>query len=76
MKNDIIEQEQEFLTKAETLLITLLEKHSKSNRKEIDVFSERRLKDIVRRSILSEKEFLREDPLTYRDLYCTDQGLN
>jgi len=76
MKNDMIEQEQVFLKNTEMLLISLIEKYVKTNRKKLDVFSERRVKDIVKRSILSEKEFLLNDPITYKDLYGKDQDLN
>jgi hypothetical protein len=72
----MIEKEQEFLKNTETLIISLIEKYAKTNRKDLDVFSERRIKDIVKRSILSEKEFLLEDPITYKELYCEDQDFN
>jgi len=72
----MIEQEQVFLKNTEMLLISLIEKYVKTNRKKLDVFSERRVKDIVKRSILSEKEFLLNDPITYKDLYGKDQDLN
>ena len=76
MKNYFIEQEKEFLSNTEKLLVSLLEEHLKSNRHKIDVFSERRIKDVVKRSIQSEKEFLYEDPTMYKELYCSDQDLN
>ena len=65
MKNRGTEQEKEFLEKTENLLISLFEKYAKSNRNEIDSFSEKRIKYLITRSILSEKEFLNDNPITF-----------
>jgi len=42
----------------------------------MDVFTEKRIKDLLQRTIVNEIEFLNEDPETYKDLYLGDHELN
>lgn len=62
MKNNFIEQENEILIKAETLLVSLLEKYSNSKRIEIDG-EKFKIEDID--SIVSLKKKLTEKALSF-----------
>lgn len=76
MKKNFIIEESEFLTDAERILLKLISDFAKNNRGRVDVFMDRRIKNLINRSFQSESEFLHKEPKDYYDYYCQDQNLN
>lgn len=70
--DDRIIVEQRFLNNTQELIQDLLDEYFNSGKSDLDAFSKHRTKDLVRRIINQEVEYLREDPDNYFDIYGQD----
>lgn len=64
-----VEIEQKFLKSTNELIQELLDKHFGSGNSTLDAFSKHRTKELVRRMVNQEVEYLHEDPENYFDIY-------
>lgn len=72
MKPEKIKIEEKFLQNTDDLIQNLLDQHFGSSKAKLDAFSKHRIKDIVKRMISQEVEYLHNDPDTYFDIYGED----
>lgn len=72
MEEDKVRVEEQFLYGSSMLIEKLLNQHFKSSNSKLSAFTERRIKETVRRVFDQEMDYLNEDPDNYFDLYMQD----